>query len=473
MFSNSETLLLTMSGTLDVEPKEDLRNLTSDPIEFRCPLCNSPLGSADYYRAIEELKKKVSETYSQEHRKVKQEYEKKLLQISQGHKNEVADLKRAYEEKRETLRKEMEVTYRQQLAELKKTYEKINRDNKRHFESLEKRLKTEGKKELQEKEKQLKELRREQDRLKKIAFDQGKASADLDLTKLKNELTERDIQIERFKLNTDDLKKQLSQSQSELKGEAGEIDLFSKLTQEFQQDFFSRQKRGQAMGDIIQRIRTATTTLEKPIVYDNKQSDNVTSKDIEKAKRYKDIHATDYVIIVSSNLPKKDVKNGLIGERDGILLCHPTIVVDVVKQMRRGIIEISKQSESRKDREAKESKLYDYIRSQEFSGTVEELHEIYQKMADLQDNEEKAHGRLWRERKKLQLQINDTYVGISNGIDCIIQEKIPMQELLEEHEKEKEEEETPRRGPRVYPAEPLLMRRKKKRQTQQTSFFGA
>jgi len=444
-----------------VEREEDSRILTIEPIEFKCPLCHSSLASADYYRAIEELKKKVSETFGEEHKKAKQEYEQKLQQISQGHKNEVADLKRAYEERRKTLKEEMEDTYGQQLAELKKTYDKINKDNKRHFEILERKLKTEGKKELQEKEKQLKELKREQDRLKKLAFDEGKSRAELETSKLRNDLRERDIQIERFKRETDELRKQLLQSQAELKGEAGEIDLYSKLTQEFQQDFFTRQKRGKAMGDIIQRIRTATTTLETPIVYDNKQSDNVTSKDIEKAKGYKDVHATDYVIIVSSNLPKKDVKNGLFGERDGILLCHPTIVVAIAKQIRRAIIEISKQSESRIDREAKESKLYDYIRSQEFAGTVEKLHDIYQKMADLQDNEEKAHGRLWRERKKLQLQINDTYVGISNGIDCIIQEKIPMQELLEEHGKEKETEETPRET-----IEPLLIkRRKKKRQS--------
>jgi hypothetical protein len=56
---------------------------------------------------------------------------------------------------------------------------------------------------------------------------------------------------------------------------------------------------------------------------------------------------------------------------------------------------------------------------------------FYQKMADLQDHEEKAHGKLWKERKKLQLQINDAYVGISNEVDCIIQENLPMQELVE------------------------------------------
>lgn len=434
-----------------------LRNLTTELTEFKCPLCHSSLASDDYYRAIEELKKKVSETYGEEYKKAKLEYEQKLQQINQGHNDEVADLKRTYEEKRKTLKKEMEDTYRQQLSELKKTYDKVNEDNKKHFALLEKKLKAEGKKELREKEKQLAELKREQARLRKLAFNEGKAKAELETAKLRNDVKERDLQIDRFQREIDQLKKQLSQSQSELKGEVGEIDLYSNLTQAFQQDFFTRQKRGTAMGDIVQQIRTATMTLQTPIVYDNKQADNVTNKDIEKAKKYKDVHTTDYVIIVSSNLPKKYVKNGLFGEREGILLCHPSIVIDVAKQIRRAIIEICKQSESRRDREAKESKLYDYIRSQEFAGTVEKLHAIYQKMADLQDSEEKAHGRLWKERRKLQVQINDTYVGISNGIDCIIQDTLPMQELIKVQAKQETEE------PSLQRVDTLLVKRKKKK----------
>ena len=211
------------------------------------------------------------------------------------------------------------------------------------------------------------------------------------------------------------------------------------------------------MGDIVQRIRTGAGTIEPPIVYDNKQADTVTNKDIEKAKKYKEIHATDYVIIVSSNLPKKEVKNGLYGEKEGILLCHPCIIVEVAKQIRRAVVEISKQSESKKDREAKESKLYDYIRSQEFASTIEKLHDVYQKMADLQDHEEKAHGKLWKERKKLQLQINDAYVGISNGVDCIIQEKLPMQELIE---RDGYPTETKENLTKVL--EPLITKRRKK-----------
>ena len=428
--------------------------------EFKCPLCHSSLESDDYYRAIEQLKTKVSETYGEENKKAKEEFNQKLGQINKDHKDEIANLQSALEEKSKTLQKEIEGTYKQQVADLKKTYGKLSKDNQKNFSDLEKKLKAEGKKELQEKEKQLVELKREQTRLKKLAFDEGKANSEVEMTRLQNEVKERELQIERFKRDAEDLKKQLQQSQSELKGEVGEIDLYSNLTQAFQQDLFTRQKRGTAMGDIVQRIRTASATLEMPIVYDNKQAENVTAKDIEKAKKYKDVHATDYVIIVSSNLPKKDVKNGLFGEKEGILLCHPCIVVDVAKQIRRAIIEICRQSESRKDRENKESKLYDYIRSSEFAATVEKLHDIYQKAADLQDSEEKAHGRLWKERRKLQSQINEVYVGICNGVDCIIQEQLPMQELAVENTAEKDADEA---KTQIAP-ETLLIKRKKNRE---------
>ncbi len=432
--------------------------MKNDLPEFKCPLCHSSLESDDYYQAIEELKKKVSETYGEQNKKAKLEFEEKLGQINKSHKEEIAGLKSSFLEQNKTLKTEMEGSYKQQLAALKKTYDKLGKDNQRTFAALGKKLKADSKKELQDKEKQLVALRKEQTRLEKIAFNKGKANAEVEMTRLGNEIKEKELQIERFKRDADELRRQLQQSQSEAMGEIGEIDLYARLTQAFDQDFFTRQKRGTAMGDIVQIIRTTYASLETPIVYDNKQAQSVTAKDVEKAKKYKDVHGTDYVIIVSKNLPKKYVKNGLFGEKEGILLCHPCIVVDVARQIRRAIIEICKQSESRKDRENKESKLYDYIRSPEFASTVEKLRDIYQKAADLQDSEEKAHTRLWKERRKLQSQINDTYVGICTGVDCIIQEKLPMQDLAIDNEQKEPKAES------TQLPEPLVIKRKKKKQ---------
>ena len=70
-----------------------------------------------------------------------------------------------------------------------------------------------------------------------------------------------------------------------------------------------------------------------PNVYDNKQAESVTPSAIIKAKKYQEIHGTRYVIIVSSMLPKRDVKSGLLGDRDSIYLVHPLIVVPFAKYL--------------------------------------------------------------------------------------------------------------------------------------------
>jgi hypothetical protein len=418
--------------------------------EFRCPLCNKPLASEEYYRAMEELEKKVTEKYDEQNKKVKQDYELKLQQAFQDYESQIESLKRSHKTQIETFRKELEDANKVQLEGLKKSYDELIKENQRQFTGLMEKMQADHKRALEEKDEQIAKIKNE-------ALQVARTEAEREMSKLKNGIQERDIQIERFQRKIEDLEKQLLQSQAELKGEGPERNLYVTLRQAFQDDKFERQKRGTASGDIVQRIRTTMGILDIPIVYDNKQAKGVTKRDIEKAKNYQKKYATNYVIIVSPNLPKKDVKNGLFGEKDAVLLAHPSIVVEVAKQIRKAIIEICRQSESSKDREAKESKLYDYIRSQEFTGNVEKLYSIYQDMARLQNTEEQAHERLWRDRKTIQEKIRQAYTAISNAIDSILQEKPAMQELIEKDEGQRQVKE-----PQKRLLEPLPVRSKKK-----------
>ena len=94
--------------------------MKNDLPEFKCPLCHSSLESADYYQAIEELKKKVSETYGEEHKKAKQDFEEKLEKINKSHKEEIASLKSSFLEQTKTLKTEIEGSYKQQLERAQK-----------------------------------------------------------------------------------------------------------------------------------------------------------------------------------------------------------------------------------------------------------------------------------------------------------------------------------------------------------------
>jgi len=439
----------------------------------KCPLCQKPLATDEYHRAVQNLEKQIAQSHDQETKRIKREFESKIQEIEKSHQAAIDEVKELNENQRKELANAIESSYNKQVADLQKKYDAISRDNEKQFSRLEKDRRRSHEQEIKAKDKELrelrtkqeaakraavaaakdaveaeikakdveiKELRKRQEEEKKSAVDAAKSVSIAKINDLNSQLSQREIQIERLDLQLKEAQKQLVQSQSELKGEAGERDLIAILSQAFPQDLFRRQTRGISSADIIQQIRLENgSILDTPIVYDNKAANSVTKHDIEKAKGYQEVHGTDYVLIVSSNLPK-EIKNECFGEKEGVILVHPMIVVEVTRTIRKAIVEISKQSASKKDRDAKEAKLYNYVKSPEFGRRVEGLLEIYQKMIVLQDKEEKAHGRLWRDRKALNSEVNEAYIAISSGIGSIIQETSPMEEFAEQETKAVEEE---------------------------------
>jgi len=387
--------------------------------ESKCPLCRQDLASDEYDAALGELQNKVEESYKVQQETFEEQHNSKLEQLHAQHEELLESQKKSHEAEITRLESDVSETYKKQLLFMEKNYESMTKQSQKQFVELQKQLESGHKKDLIEKEKQIKLIKKEQDSFKKSVINATRAEFDLKSGQLNEELKEREIQISRFKDEVDGLKKQLTQSQAELKGEAGELDLFVTLTDAFPQDHFRRQKRGTSSGDLIQRIRTGSSVLDTLIVYDNKAANTVTKADVTKAKKYQKIHGTQYVLIVGNNLPKTSVPNGLIGEKDGIILVHPSIVVEVSKRIRDGIIEISKLSLGKEDRQEKQDKLYSYIMSQEFSLVLKSLSDLNEKLYNLQSKEEKDHQTLWKNRKSLQEELLKAYNELSSGIESI------------------------------------------------------
>jgi hypothetical protein len=314
----------------------------------------------------------------------------------------------------------------EQIASLKQGVEKAKQaamdEVKTQFESRETALKNE----IDQREAQISKLKKEAEEAQLEASRRMRAELENRESVLKGDINVRDLQIERLKQQLEEMKKQLTQSQAELKGEVGEIELFSILTQAFGEDEFRRETRGTAEGDIVQIIRTSTGKIDMPIVYDNKKAATVTMNDIRKAVRYKETHGTNYVLIVSTSLPKY-IENGLFGEREGVLLVHRSVVVELARQIRKASIEISRLTKSTKDREVKEARLYTYISGQDFTRSLEGLYNINTKLTDVQNKEEKDHETLWKSRKSLQEELRKSYLEIASGVDSILQEQTAEQ----------------------------------------------
>jgi len=406
--------------------------MTSDIAEMKCPLCSKPLATDEYGKAISELKQKLQENFDEQNFEQKEEYDLRIEELEKNHKRALEDNHLLHEHQLKQLQNELEKSYKTQADIIQKNYDHILKQNEKQFIDLEKQLKNNHKKEISEKSKQIQLLQKEQKNYKKMAIDEARETFASKERSLEQNLQQKDIQIQRFANEIETLKKQIQASQSELKGEAGELDLYAALTEAFPTDHFRRQTRGISSGDLVQQIRTANSTLDVPIVYDNKSANQVSKKDIEKAQKYQKIHGTNYVLIVSANLPKNAAPNGMYGSKDGIILVHPSLVVEVAKQIRTAIMEIARLSKSKQDRNGKESKLYEYVISQEFSLLLEKIARTNEKLFLLQSKEEKDHQVLWNTRKDLVDFLVKSYNDVSSGIESII--GTGLTELVQEAE---------------------------------------
>lgn len=340
-------------------------------IKLVCPLCERALANEEYHKAMQKL---------ESHVKGKYEKEKEIMRKTR-HK-ELEDMRIQTEQN-------VKQYYDEQLRNKEK--EKVNQ--RKMFEHFKENYQNEIDKQYKDK-----------------------------FSRLTDIITEKETQIKRANEELEIARIKLTKNQSELTGEVGEINLYKRLTEAFQQeeDYFERNKRGTAMGDIIHYIKTSNGILETKIVYDNKSSSTVTRSDIEKAQRYKKIHNTNHVIIVSSNLPKRDIENGLIGQKEGITLVHPEIVVEIVKQIRQGIIKISNYAKSKIEKESKEAELYDFITSDKFLGVIEENKFEYYHILKEQETEEKDHQTLWKKRKNRFKKIMENMTYLTHQIDMIV-----------------------------------------------------
>jgi len=397
----------------------------------KCPLCNKALASKEYDQAISGLKEKLQKNFDEKNESQKESFESEIQVIKERYEESLSENHSSHKEQLQQLRSELEDSYQVQFEQVQKSYEsiseqseKISKQTQKQFEDLEKQLKASHKKELVEKAKEITQLEKQQQAYKKLATEKASASFANKERELVQKLSERDIQLSRFSNEIESLKKQITQSQSELKGEAGELDLLSRLNEAFPNDHFRRQKRGTSSGDIMQQIRAGGKSLDIPIVFDNKAAKTVTKKDVEKAKKYQKIHGTDFVLIVSANLPKTSVPNGLYGMRDGIILVHPSIVTEVTRQIRSGIIEVSKLSTSKGDQKSKQAKLYQYMTSSEFSRLIEEISMANEALYKLQNKEEKDHQTMWKSRKQEYSSLVRLHNDLCSQVESITQTQL-------------------------------------------------
>jgi hypothetical protein len=324
--------------------------MTIEIAEFRCPSCGHTMGEEEYKHACNNFNNAVQDACINQIDKVRSEYEGKIYEQEQKYVDLENRIGQEVELQKNKILSEQEEKSKKEKAIVT---EKHEQEIKMKDEEI-KAAKLQSKMYIDEK---IEEAVRD----KEEKYTQREATYQLQISRIGEQNRGLADQVQR-------LQKTLENIPPEVRGSSAEINLYEELHNAFPRDDLVPKIVGVEMPDIVQTIVTESgERIPTPILWDMKTGESITTKDIEKARRYKEKYNTDDCILVTATgIAAKDTKNrkaGFIGKRDGILLVHKSVAVAIAEETRNCLIKNTRLMKNSNGRSSKQVELYDYITS--------------------------------------------------------------------------------------------------------------
>ena len=245
------------------------------------------------------------------------------------------------------------------------------------------------------------------------------------INELKSSIIEKDSQTKNTQATLDLLNDKIISLETEAKsksanilGNIGERKLIDILRENFPEDSYITEQKGQEEADIIQTIMHKGTKLEPVICYDSKLNKmSFSSSWIDKCVKYQKIHNTKWVFLVADNLPSPKTGNVVLQEQDGIIIIHPYIIGPVIRYVRQFIMEINKMNLSETDKTNKSEKLYEFIISSDCQSILTSIYLNLRKINEQLAEEGKKHQKWWNERAQYYKEVFEQLNILRNSLE--------------------------------------------------------
>lgn len=275
---------------------------------------------------------------------------------------------------------------------LKATKTKLNKAKKKELEILNQKRKLEEKEqdiELEVARKIDKEKKRIEDNIEKKLSDNYKMK-----------FAEKDKQINDLKRLSEDLKRRAEQGSQQAQGEIQELELKKDLSQFFPMDDIQPVPKGMKGADVIQKVLNKNRNICGAIIWESKRTKNWSNKWISTLKNNQQRAKADVAVIVTQALPQ-DITN--FGFEKGVLVTNYTSLFSLALLLRNHMIEITRTKAIVINKDKKMDLLFHYFTGQEFRQRVERIIENVSDMKKDLDKEKISYERLLAKREK-QLQ---------------------------------------------------------------------
>jgi hypothetical protein len=239
---------------------------------------------------------------------------------------------------------------------------------------------------------------------------------------------EKDKQLNDLRRQIEELKRKAEQTSQQLQGEVLEIELENLLRNNFRHDDIEPVPKGIRGADVIQLVRNHTGELCGSIIWESKRTKNWQENWIQKLKDNQRESKANFGIIVSSALPKEINRIGMV---DGVWVIDFSCVIGLSMALRAGLIETAQTKNAMIGKSEKIDLIYNYFTSQEFRQRVEAIVETFTSMKDDLEKEKRSIMTLWAKREKQLERVLRSTTGLYGDLQSIIGSSLQPIQILE------------------------------------------
>lgn len=228
---------------------------------------------------------------------------------------------------------------------------------------------------------------------------------------------EKERQLAEMRRQIEDLKRKADQGSQQLQGEAGEDELEAILRATFPWDDIEPGPQGIRGADLHQTVVDARGSRGGTILWECKNAKNWSECWIAKLREDQRALRADVAILVTASLPKGCTHFSLI---EGVVVTNFACAAAVASLVRRQLMQLTETRSAVVNKDQKLELLYRYLSGIEFRQRVEAIVEAFEKMRDDLDQERRAAERQWAKRVKQIESVTFNIAGMYGDLQGLL-----------------------------------------------------
>jgi hypothetical protein len=228
---------------------------------------------------------------------------------------------------------------------------------------------------------------------------------------------EKERQLLEMRRQIEDLKRKAEQGSQQLQGEAGEEEIEAMLRASFPCDAISPVAQGVRGADIHQLVVDSRGSRAGAILWECKNARNWSDGWIDKLKEDQRALRAEVSVVVTAALPKGCRRFDLI---EGVIVTDFACAAPVAALLRSNLLQLAQTRSAAMNKGEKLELLHRYLSGVEFRHRVEAIVESFERMREDLDQERRAAERQWAKRTKQIESVTYNICGMYGDLQGLV-----------------------------------------------------